>query len=186
MPAMLRRAALVTVPSLLLGLAIGTAPARLAAQQPRTVAIDPGMTRDQVVTRLGTPDTESHFGGFTYLFYENGCIVKCGIDDVVVLDKDIVTDAIFRSPKRVFTGVSSSPQGLPPIPASHFMPEPIRASTSDDSAHRGGIVFAEPRAPMQPPRYTRIIPTHADSARMGVGNRPVAPTGPDSAAPPTR
>jgi hypothetical protein len=146
-----------------------------AGAQRRVEAIDPGMSRDQVVTRLGGPASESHFGTFTYLFYENGCAVKCGIDDVVVLDKDVVTDAIFRAPNRTFTGVSSSPRELEPVPASHFTPEPIRASTSDDSAHRGGIVFEEPRAPAQPPRYTRIVPTHADSARLGLPSSSAAP-----------
>ena len=54
------------------------------AQSRSVVTIDPGMTREQVLARLGTPNGESHSGSFTYLFYENGCVVKCGIDDVVV------------------------------------------------------------------------------------------------------
>jgi len=154
---------------------VGPAVRAANAQPAATVSIDPGMTGEEVIARLGRPSTQSHFGSFTYLFFDNGCR-DCGIDDVVVLDKDIVTDAIFRSPKRVFTGVSSSPQGLPPVPSSHFTPEPLRASSGDDSTRRGAIVFAEPRAPAQPPRYTRIVPNHADSARMaapsGAGDAP--------------
>jgi hypothetical protein len=165
---------------LALGLTVGAADAQSAP----VVTVDPGMTRDQVVTRLGTPSGESHFGSYTYLFYENGCAIKCGIDDVVVLDKDIVADAIFRSPKRTFSGVSSSPEELPPVAAGHYTPEPIRASTSDDSAHRGGIVFAEPRTPLQPPRYVRIVPNHADSARLS-SHGPTS-SGSDSSTSPPR
>jgi len=150
----------------LLVLALGLT-ASAARAQGSVAAIDPGMTREEVTARLGQPSEESHFGSFTYLFYDNGCARKCGIADVVVLDKNIVTDAIFRSPKRTFTGVSSSPQALPPVQLGRFTPEPIRAATADDSAHRGGIVFVEPRSPIQPPRYTRIVPNQADSAHMG-------------------
>jgi hypothetical protein len=131
-----------------------------------TAVIDPGMTRDQVVVHLGDPDGESHAGSFTYLFYDNGCAQTCGMDDVVVLERNIVTDAIFRSPKRTYTGASSSPQALPPIPTGRFLPEPIHASTPDDVAHRGGIVFMGPRPPARPPQFTRIVPNRADSGRL--------------------
>ncbi len=136
------------------------------------------------MARLGTPSGESHAGSFTYLFYDNGCAARCGIDDVVVLERDIVTDAIFRSPKRAFTGVSSSPQELSAAPGDQFGPQPLRASTSDDSAHRGGIVFAQPHPIAQPPRYVRIIPNRADSARMAQPSAGAAAsaTGTDSAA----
>jgi hypothetical protein len=139
------------------------------AQTPAQATIDPGMTREQVVSHLGTPSGESHSGSFTYLFYENGCGQKCGIDDVVVLERNTVTDAIFRSPKRAYTGISSSPQALLPVPTGRYVPAPIRASSPDDSAHRGGIVFMEPRAAARPPQFTRIIPNRADSARMANG-----------------
>ena len=157
-------------------------PAALA-QSPKSGTIDPGMTRDEVIARLGMPSGESNTGSFTYLFYDNGCAERCGMDDVVVLEKNIVTDAIFRSPKRVFTGVSSSPQELTPVAAGHTGPQSLRASTPEDSAHRGGIVFAQPHPIAQPPRYIRIIPNRADSARMAQPSAGgVPPTGTDTAA----
>ncbi len=168
----------------LIGLTLPLTATWAFAQAPAPVAIDPGMTRDEVVARLGTPSGESHAGSFTYLFYDNGCAARCGIDDVVVLERNIVTDAMFRSRKRAFTGVSSSPQELSAAPAGHVGPEPLRASTSDDSAHRGGIVFAQPHPIAQPPRYVRIIPNRADSARMAQPSAggAASATGTDSAA----
>ncbi len=167
----------------LVGLSLPFAATWALAQAPAAMAIDPGMTRDEVLARLGTPSGESHAGSFTYLFYDNGCAARCGVDDVVVLEKNIVTDAIFRSAKRTFTGVSSSPRALAPLAAGHSGPEALRASTADDSAHRGGIVFASRNPIAQPPRYVRIVPNRADSARMAQPSASAAPaTGTDSAA----
>lgn len=140
--------------------------ARVAQAQAKSATIDPGMTKEQVVDRLGEASVMSHAGSFTYLFYDNECEKKCGMDDLVILERGIVSDAIFRSPKRTFTGISSSPRSLAPGAPAHFAPEPIRASTPDDSAHRGGIVLVGPRPPVRPSRYIRIIPKRADSARM--------------------
>jgi hypothetical protein len=158
-----------------------------AAQSPsKTVSVDPGMTREQVVDRLGEPSEESHAGSFTYLMYDNECGQKCGMDDLVILERGAVADAIFRSGKRIYTGTSSSPHPLPPSPPTHFAPEPIRASTAADSANRGGIVIMGPRPPARPSRYVRVTPNHADSARMasGASGAPAAPTTtpPDTAA----
>jgi hypothetical protein len=157
-----------------------SAPQQVAMAQ-RAATIDPGMTRDQVVGRLGEPSTESHAGSFTYLFYDNDCAQTCGIDDLVVLERNTVTDAIFRSPRRSYSGISSSPQALAPVPADHFGPEPLRASTADDRAHRGGIVFMGPRAPLRAPQYIKIVPNHADSARwVGSMTSPRTAAGPPS------
>jgi len=129
------------------------------------LSIDAGMTRDEVTRRLGFPVTESHFGSFTYLYYDAGCGKKCKDQDVVVLDKGIVSDAMFKSGKRVYTGTNPTLNGQTPAPTGRFSPEPIHASTSTDSARRGGIVFATPRAPMRPPRYSRVVPKAADTIR---------------------
>jgi hypothetical protein len=158
-------------------LATGLAP-RVVRAQGGSVVVDPGMTEAQVVTRLGEPSQTSHAGSFTYLFYDNECGRKCGMDDVVILERGIVTDAIFRSAKRTFTGASSSPRALPPVAPGHFAPEPIRASTPDDSTHRGGIVLMGPRPPAQPPRYIRVVPRRADSARMASSGSPPPAPGP--------
>ena len=163
--------------------AMVTAPASASAQ---TVTVDPGMTRDQVIYRLGEPSEESHAGSFTYLMYDNECGQACGMDYLVVLERGVVTDAIFRSGNRVYSGTSSSPKALPPTPPAHFAPEPIRASTPADSAHRGGIVLMGPRPPARPPGYIRVSPNRSDSARMASGTSP--PTGAgaraDTSAPP--
>lgn len=165
-------------------LASASAPA-VFAQSPSAVSIDPGMTREEVLARLGTPNGESHFGSFTYLFYENGCVVKCGVDDVVVLDQNIVTDAVFRSPKRTFTGANVPATSLPSVSTGYFPPTPLRLATREDSAHPGGIVFAQPHAVAQPPRYIRIVPNRADSARMAAPDQsPVAPSPADSTTAP--
>lgn len=139
---------------------------QMAAAQAKPVTIDPGMTKEQVVGRLGAPSEESHSGSFTYLMYDNECGPKCGMDDLVVLERGVVTDAVFRSGKRTYTGQSSSPLALQPSAPSHFAPAPIRASTPDDSAHRGGIVLMGPRPPARPPSYVRVVPNHADSMRL--------------------
>lgn len=85
-----------------------TAPA--AAQAPKS--IDPGMSEAKVVERLGEPDAARAAGDFKYLFYRNGCIRQCGMDDVVILQKDSVVDAMFRSMDRAYTGKSSSPRAI--------------------------------------------------------------------------
>jgi hypothetical protein len=73
-------------------------------------AIDPGMTRDQVVAKLGEPLSSRSYDGFDYLLYRNGCEKTCGMNDLVVLDSGKVIDAVFRSPSRHYTGTSSSPR----------------------------------------------------------------------------
>src|SRR5688500_20225400 len=81
-----------------------------AVAQAPAVQIDPGMTRAQVVERLGKPATERTSNGFTYLFFINGCERTCGMNDLVTLRGDSVVDAIFRAPSRTFSGRSTSPQ----------------------------------------------------------------------------
>ena len=92
---------------LLLSLALAVAPPAMAQG---VVQIDPGMTRAQVVERLGNPATERASGGFTYLFFINGCERTCGMNDLVTLKGDTVIDAIFRAPQRTYSGRSTSPE----------------------------------------------------------------------------
>jgi len=148
------------------GAVLAIATPRPAAAQAKPISLDPGMSKDQVIDRLGQPSEESHSGSFTYLMYDNACGQKCGMDDLVVLEHDVVTDAVFRSGTRTYTGRSSAPSALQAAAPGHFAPGPIRASTADDSAHRGGIVFMGPRPPVRPPSYIRLVPNHADSARL--------------------
>ena len=81
------------------------------AQAPKS--IDPGMSEAKVVERLGQPDVSRSSGDLKYLFYHNNCIKQCGMDDVVILQKDSVVDAMFRSVDRSYTGKSSSPRSIP-------------------------------------------------------------------------
>jgi hypothetical protein len=92
-------------------LAVTFAASVAAAQGPAT--IDPGMTRAQVVAKLGEPLSSRSYDGHTYLLYKNGCERPCGMDDLVVLDNDKVVDAIFRSRARHYSGTSSSPRMIP-------------------------------------------------------------------------
>ena len=89
-------------------LLMGGAAASLGAQG--TVTIDSGMTREQVVGKLGEPLSVRSYEGHTYLYYKNGCEKTCGMSDLVVLDSGKVVDAVFRAPSRHYSGTSSSPR----------------------------------------------------------------------------
>ena len=106
-------------PSLALALLCAAA-APSAAQAPKS--IDPGMSEAKVVERLGAADATRTAGDFKYLFYHNGCIKQCGMDDVVILQKDSVVDAMFRSADRTYTGKSSSPRAIPADVAARTRP----------------------------------------------------------------
>ncbi|MEK7239918.1 MAG: group 1 truncated hemoglobin [Gemmatimonadota bacterium] len=102
-------------------LALLAAPLPLSAQ----AVIDPGMPRAQVLARLGTPAVERSAGTATYLFYTNSCHSTCGMNDVVLLDKGVVVDAVFRSAKRRYSGVSSSPRAIPASEARRGNPTSV-------------------------------------------------------------
>ncbi len=106
----------------LLAIALLSAPAALFAQSENTIS--PGMTRAQVETALGAPATMRTVSEFSYLFYANACGRSCGMNDLVILRRDSVVDAIFRSPNRHYTGQSSSPQEARPLmPARKAAPK---------------------------------------------------------------
>ena len=98
--------------------------AGVVAAQQTPATIDPGMTRAQVVERLGQPLSARSFESFTYLLYKNGCEKKCGMNDLVVLDSGKVVDAVFRAPSRKYTGTSSSPRAIPIKEAEKDAPKP--------------------------------------------------------------
>ena len=93
----------------------------LLAQAPAHT-ISPGMTKAQVIAALGDPATTRSVGEDSYLFYLNTCGKQCGMNDLVVLHADSVTDAIFRSPARHYSGKSSSPVSIPPRKAIREKP----------------------------------------------------------------
>lgn len=86
------------------------------------VVIDPGTPKEQVVARLGAPAIERTSGDVTFLFFKNGCERTCGMNDIVVLDKGVVVDAVFRSAKRRYSGTSSSPRMIPAAEAIRAKP----------------------------------------------------------------
>ena len=71
--------------------------------------IDPGMSKAQVVAKLGKPASEHSAGTQTFLYYRNGQEKKMGMSDMVALEDDKVVDAVFRAPERKYSGKSSSP-----------------------------------------------------------------------------
>jgi hypothetical protein len=104
-----------------------------AAAQVGAVQIDPGMTRAEVVERLGKPATERASNGFTYLFFINGCERTCGMNDLVTLRGDSVVDAIFRTPKRAYSGRSTSPEQNRSNPRANRGPLTISPARPGDS-----------------------------------------------------
>ena len=88
--------------------------AATGVQRAAAQSIDPGMTKAQVIERLGAPAAERSSGAFTYLFYQNGRERIVGMSDLVTLQNNAVVDAIFRSSERQYTGRSSSPDGVMP------------------------------------------------------------------------
>jgi len=93
------------------------APLLARAANAQVATIDPGMTRDQVIAKLGQPLSAKSFESHTYLLYKNGCERTCGMNDLVVLDSNKVVDAVFRSPARKYSVKSSSPVMITPLEA---------------------------------------------------------------------
>jgi len=74
------------------------------------VSIDSGMSKADVIEKLGQPLWARTYGSSTFLAYPNGCEKSCGTQDMVILQDDHVVDAIFRSPAHRYSGKSSSPR----------------------------------------------------------------------------
>jgi hypothetical protein len=85
---------------------------RGAAQDVATIR--PGMTEAQVRATWGNPVAARARGQHSYLFYDNGCLRKCGTYDVVLLEGGQVVDAIVRGAGHRYEGVSSSPPDRAP------------------------------------------------------------------------
>ena len=85
----------------------------VAAALPAQAVVDPGMSRAQVVAKLGKPNVERAADGSVFLFYRNGVERRVGMSDIVVLVDDKVVDAVFRSTARQYSGSSSSPSAIP-------------------------------------------------------------------------
>ena len=148
---------------LLLSLILPTA---LAAQR-RTNTVSPGMSRAGVVAALGAPSTARTVGEFAYLFYANACGKRCGMNDLVILRRDSVIDAIFRSNIRRYTGTSSSPMAI----------------SENDAAERGPTNRPNTRSP----GTTRMTPPLTpNDARPSIPTNPPTLAPAPSKTPPTR
>jgi hypothetical protein len=147
-----------------------TAAAPLAAQD-AAVTVDPGMTRAEVVNRLGKPLNERKSGDHTYLYYRNGCEKTCGMNDLVILDGDKVTDAIFRSPSRHYSGNSSSPSSVKPG-RSEVTQGGDAGGAAVRKAKRGGIVIARPSETAAPATVTGVEVVPAAAAPNGAASAP--------------
>jgi outer membrane protein assembly factor BamE (lipoprotein component of BamABCDE complex) len=75
-------------------------------------SIDPGMTKEQVIAKLGKPASEHSSGTTTYLYYANGQEKTVGMSDMVAIENGKVVDAVFRSASRKYSGTSSSPKPI--------------------------------------------------------------------------
>lgn len=75
-------------------------------------SIDPGMSKEQVIAKLGRPISEHSSGPRTYLYYSNGDEKKYGMHDFVVIEDGKVVDAVFRSSAHRYSGRSSSPAAV--------------------------------------------------------------------------
>lgn len=141
----------------LLVLALLCAPAACLSQA-KEKTISPGMSEAQVTQALGNPATRRAVGERTYLFYANSCGRSCGMNDLVVLARDSVVDAILRSPDRHYTGTSSSPESVSAKKAAKSTPSsaPVRM-----------------KPPAKPNDASPSIPVH----------KPVMKPTPDSPAP---
>ena len=126
--------------------------AAAAAPLSAQAVIDPGMTRDQVVAKLGTPATERRSGAFTYLFYSNGTERTVGMNDLVLLEGNKVVDAVFRSSARRYSGTSSSPVAI----------SPEAARRQGALAPAGGVSAKDPAPPAgaarRPDSTTKVQP----------------------------
>jgi len=168
-----------------------------AAQAPKS--IDPGMSQAQVAERLGNPDATRASGDFTYLFYRNGCIRQCGMDDVVILRKNSVVDAMFRSAERAYTGKSSSPRAIPAdvaarsrpgardvpsgevVQAGNVKPEPAAEPDANPDSVAKPDSTPKPAA-HEPPKKVNADTTHHDTI-SGTLRIPVKPSVRSSAKP---
>ncbi|MEP7065264.1 MAG: outer membrane protein assembly factor BamE [Gemmatimonadota bacterium] len=154
--------------------------------------VDPGMSRAQVIERLGKPATVRTYHGSTYLMYSNKCGKACGMQDVVILDHDVVVDAVFRSPDRHYTGTSSSPEATKPNARSvHNQPlaVPAEPPTAAERVKPGTRpVAADSSSTTHAPADSATTSTSVapqDSARSSMSHPPADSASSSTSHPPT-
>jgi hypothetical protein len=152
---------------LLRALLVAAFPAIVGAQ----ASIAPGMTKAQVIEKLGAPTASRTTGSSTYLFYKNGQEKKMGMNDVVVLEGDKVVDAIFRSSTRRFEGKSSSPAPVSAEAARHAKPTPADPTMSAARSQSTGTVALP--SPAARPAQKALLP--AEQAQLKDVAKPMPP-----------
>ena len=135
----------------------------------RTNSVSPGMSRAKVVAALGTPSTERTVGEFKYLFYSNACGKRCGMNDLVILRRDSVVDAIFRSNTRHYTGTSSSPMAISEKDAAE------RGGTAKPSSAGSKSGTTRMTPPLKPNDANPSIPTHPPTLAPAPSKTPAKP-----------
>jgi hypothetical protein len=150
--------------------------------------IDPGMSKAQVIEKLGKPATVRTYQGSTYLMYPNKCGKTCGMQDIVILDHDVVVDAVFRSPNRHYTGTSSSPEATKANSRTQRNAS-LAVPAAEPAAVPTAALKVAPSPPPAPPAptvspadSTKTLTTHApaDSAKSSTSRPPA-----DSVSTPT-
>lgn len=92
----------------------GQAPPAPAPAVHDSGTVRPGMREAEVLAAWGSSSGSRVRGDYKYLFFANGCQPACGIQDVVILERGQVIDAIARDPRHRYDGISSSPAGRTP------------------------------------------------------------------------
>lgn len=114
-----------------------------------------GMTLSEVRGTLGDPAAVRVAGDWTYLFYANGCPVRCGSDDVVFLRDGQVVSAVFRTRRRRFVGPAAA-SVLEGTPAAARAPRSRAPGTPPDREERTGAARDAGR-PGEPSRAVQGI-----------------------------
>ena len=149
-------------------------PSVATAQQRGTIS--PGMSAEEVRTVFGSPLLTRQADGWTYLFYRNRCLPRCGSDDVVFLRNGEVVAAVLRAPERRFAGPAAAPalQQVAPAEQPGEIVGPGEAADVGEDAVVRGIRIDAP----QNRRYRE------PAANLGVvrgrASAPAEPASPDS------
>lgn len=139
-------------------------------------SIDPGMSREQVIAKLGKPVSEHSSGARTYLYYANGDEKKYGMHDFVALEDGKVIDAVFRSNARKYNGKSSSPAPVPAeaaIARGHggHMPPKHEPAEKGGAQPKAVPPTARPHEPLKGTDTKKIAP----ATKSDTGKKKAAP-----------
>jgi hypothetical protein len=139
-------------------------------QQHRTIG--PDMSLDEVRAVLGPPQVVREADGWTYFFYTNRCLPRCGTDDTVFFREGRVVTAVLHSPARRYSGppAPSAIAALTQTPAGEARPQAGATVT--------GIRVRAPEPAEEPPVNLGVIRGRMVDTRPGEAAAPA-----DAAAP---